>query len=63
MATDTLLQPLRVLLNIEKSILKPGQKMEFLRVDLGSKEMSVFLPEEKVTKIEDIRFFSEIKFQ
>lgn len=63
MATDTLLQPLRVLLNIEKSVLKPGQKMEFLRVVLGLKEMSVFLPEEKVTKIEDMRFFSVIKFQ
>ena len=54
-ARDTLiflLQSLRFLINLQKSVLEPLQKIEFLGLEIDSVRMTLTLPLEKVKKIE-----------
>ena len=53
-ARDTLIFPLQtlaLLVNKNKSVLHPSQILQFLGVEINSKEMSVSLPQEKKDKI------------
>ena len=54
-AKDTLiflLQSLGFVTNLQKSVLEPLQKIEFLGLEIDSVRMTLTLPQEKVTKIE-----------
>ena len=54
------LQHLAFVLNLDKTILNPVQDVEFIGVTINSFKMCLYLPQEKVLKIQDIHATGQV---